>query len=156
MNYKLWHTEDIARRKDVTPCVTADCKYRIDRLNQKRTDFYEKIDESIIELLTPCLPEICRDVQNTESPGMAVDRMSILALKIYHMKEQAMRSDVGAEHIKTAKDKLQILESQRHNLIKAVKHLIDEYLTGRKTLKAFYQMKMYNDPNLNPQLYGGR
>jgi cell division protein FtsB len=154
MNHKLWHTEDIARRKDVQPEVIADCKYKIDVFNQRRTDFFEKIDAEIVKLLLPKLPEKFDDAQNTESLGMAIDRMSILAHKIYHMKEQTLRTDANEDHIKVSSTKLDTLSEQRSDLIKAIKYLISEYLAGKKRPKQYYQFKMYNDPNFNPQLYG--
>ena len=156
MNHKLWHTEDIARRKDVDAAVIAECKHKIDALNQRRTDFFEKIDNEMVNMILPQLPDDCADVQNTESLGMAVDRLSILAHKIYHMREQTLRKDVDIDHIDASIVKLDTLTAQRENLIRSVKYLIAEYILGAKRPKQFYQFKMYNDPNLNPQVYGNK
>lgn len=153
MNFKLWHTEDIARRKDVPPVVIADCKYKIDKLNQMRTNFYENIDTAITKLLLPELPDVCEDIQNTETLGMTIDRLSILSLKIFHMNEQTQRTDTSFEKVKQASEKLDVLLEQKKSLVKAVKHLIKEYLSGKKRIASYYQFKMYNDPDLNPQLY---
>ncbi|MCQ2562270.1 MAG: DUF4254 domain-containing protein [Alphaproteobacteria bacterium] len=153
MNFRLWHTEDIARRKDVSSKVIADCKYKIDELNQMRTNFYECIDAAFTKLLKPKLPQVCEDVQNTETLGMVIDRLSILSLKIYHMNEQKMRTDTSTERVKQAADKLGVLLEQKTALVKAVKYLIKEYISGKKKIAAYYQFKMYNDPELNPQLY---
>ncbi len=153
MNYKLWHTEDIARRKDVPPQVIADCKYKIDGLNQLRTNFYENIDSALIKILAPKLPDVCDNIQNTETLGMTIDRLSILSLKIYHMNEQKLRTDTSLDKVKLASDKLDILLGQKKSLIIAIKYLIQEYLAGKKRPASYYQFKMYNDPDTNPQLY---
>lgn len=153
MNFKLWHTEDIARRKDVSPDVIAECKYKIDILNQKRTNYYEAIDAAITQILLPLLPKESEDIQNTETIGMTIDRLSILSLKIYHMNEQKLRTDTSIEKVKSAADKLNILLKQRHALIRAIKYLIQEYIRGKKRMEAYYQFKMYNAPETNPQIY---
>ena len=98
-NFRLWHIEDTARRRDVTPDVIADCKYRIDRLNQERNDRIERVDACLVALLSPLLPASPAPHINTESLGMAIDRLSILSLKIWHMDEQVRRTDVTPEHI---------------------------------------------------------
>jgi hypothetical protein len=153
MNYSLWHVEDTARRRDVPANVIADCKYKIDVFNQKRNNLIEKIDEVIAYALAPCLPKSTEEKYNTETPGMAVDRMSILALKIFHMREQTLRSDVGREHIDKCAEKLSQLTEQRKWLARSIFDLLDDFLTGRKSIKPYYQHKMYNDKNLNPELY---
>lgn len=152
-NFQLWHVEDIARRRDVTPDVIANCKYRIDALNQERNDRVERVDACLVALMTPLLPAQSAANINTESLGMALDRMSILSLKIWHMKEQLQRTDVTAEHINSCRNKLAVLEEQRSDLAKAIVHLADEFLNGTKTPKLYFQFKMYNDPTLNPELY---
>lgn len=157
MNFRLWHTEDVARRKDVDAAVIADCKYRIDVLNQKRTDAFEAVDACLVarlERLIPPLKQGERARHNTESLGMAVDRMSILALKIFHMAEQAAREDADENHRQTCAGKLAVLEEQRGDLEQAIFDLIADFCSGVKRPKAYYQFKMYNDPALNPQLYG--
>ena len=107
-NFRLWHIEDTARRRDVTPDVIADCKYRIDRLNQERNDRIERVDACLVALLSPLLPASPAPHINTESLGMAIDRLSILSLKIWHMDEQVRRTDVTPEHIASCEKKLAI------------------------------------------------
>lgn len=153
-NFRLWHVEDIARRRDVTPDVIADCKYRIDALNQERNDRVERVDACLVALMTPLLPAQSVAYINTESLGMALDRMSILSLRIWHMNEQLQRTDVTAEHIASCRNKLAVLEEQRNDLTAAITHLTSEFLNGTKTPKLYFQFKMYNDPTLNPELYG--
>lgn len=153
-NFRLWHIEDTARRRDVTPDVIADCKYRIDRLNQERNDRIERVDACLMALLSPLLPASSAPHINTESLGMAIDRLSILSLKIWHMDEQLQRADVTPEHLASCAKKLAVLKEQRSDLILAVKHLVTEFVEGTKTPKLYFQFKMYNDPTLNPELYG--
>ena len=153
-NFRLWHIEDTARRRDVTPDVIADCKYRIDRLNQERNDRIERVDACLVALLSPLLPASPAPHINTESLGMAIDRLSILSLKIWHMDEQDRRTDVTPEHIASCEKKLAVLKEQRADLSLAVKHLVTEFVEGTKTPKLYFQFKMYNDPTLNPELYG--
>lgn len=156
MNFTLWHIEDVARRKDVDASVIADCKYRIDTFNQKRNDAFETVDEYLVGRLSRFLPPPSggRERHNTESLGMAIDRLSILALKIYHMGEQTQRADVDEAHRQSCEAKLSALEEQRADLEQAVYDLIDDFCNGVKRPKACRQYKMYNDPGLNPQLYG--
>jgi hypothetical protein len=154
MNYSLWHVEDAARRRDVQASVIADCKYRIDALNQKRNNLIEKTDEAITSAMSPCLPPGALEKYNTETLGMAIDRMSIIALKIYHMREQASRGDVDQGHRDKCAAKLSELTEQRERLKQSIFDLVGDYLAGRKSIKPYYQHKMYNDRNLNPELYG--
>jgi hypothetical protein len=154
MNYSLWHTEDTARRLDVPAGVIADCKHKIDVFNQKRNNLIEKIDEAIANAIAPHLPPTPAPKYNTETLGMAIDRMSIMALKIFHMREQTQRSDVDMEHIDKCAEKLAQLTEQRRWLEKSIFDLIDDFLTGKKSVKPYFQHKMYNDKNLNPELYG--
>jgi hypothetical protein len=156
MNYCIWHVEDTVRRKDLSTYVIAGCKHSIDRLNQQRNDFMEQVDVCLIRILTPYLPSPeanNNSKYNTESLGMAIDRLSIMALKIYHMEEQSQRTDVDFVHIKKCQDKMAILKEQRSDLIRAVSCLLDDYKTGSKQPKLYFQFKMYNDPALNPELY---
>ncbi|MDD6089034.1 MAG: DUF4254 domain-containing protein [Desulfovibrionaceae bacterium] len=155
-NFRLWHVEDTARRRDVAPDVIAQCKYAIDKLNQERNDRMERVDALIMAALEPLLPSDSASAINTESPGMAVDRLSILSLKIWHMREQTERTDADETHVESCRNKLKVLERQRADLIGALHDLIDEYLHGTKKPKLYFQFKMYNDPALNPQLYGNR
>jgi len=153
-NFRLWHIEDEARRKDVDDSVIADCKRRIDSFNQKRNDSIEAVDRCLVSVLEPHLPKNATHRQNTETVGMAVDRLSIMALKIYHMQEQTQRKDVKKEHIRSCTQKLTVLRKQRGDLSRAVLELISDYAAGNKVPVLYAQFKMYNDPNLNPQLYG--
>lgn len=152
-NFQLWHIEDQARRTDVDDSVIADCKRRIDRLNQERNDCMEQIDACLLALLQKHMPADTAQIQNTESAGMAIDRLSILSLKIWHMAEETRRLDAGLNHITACTKKLEILKEQRTDLIAALLHLISEYLAGKKRPKVYFQCKMYNDPTLNPSLY---
>ncbi|MCL1890382.1 MAG: DUF4254 domain-containing protein [Desulfovibrionaceae bacterium] len=160
MNYDLWHVEDTARRRDVSAEIIAGCKYRIDKLNQQRNDCMEQVDGCLLSLLSPHLPQLPADRgcsrHNTESLGMAVDRLSILALKIYHMEEQTRRNDADAAHRESCRKKTTILREQRSDLVQAVLDLVEDYLSGRKQPKLYFQFKMYNDPALNPELYAGK
>ena len=155
-NFLLWHVEDTARRRDVSDTVIADCKRQVDALNQKRNDGMEKVDQCLVRLLEPLLPVSAEPRRNTETVGMAVDRLSILALKIYHMEEQTRRTDAGPEHIRSCAGKLAVLRQQRDDLRRAVLELIDDYAAGRKVITLYSQFKMYNDPALNPELYAHR
>ena len=155
-NFQLWHIEDTARRRDVGPGVIADCKRRIDALNQERNDGMEKVDACLLRELTPLLPPLEPGTEpryNTESLGMAVDRMSILSLKIWHMEEQLTRADVDAAHIGNCADKASILRMQRRDLEHSILDLMDEFAAGNKQPRLYFQFKMYNDPALNPELY---
>ena len=158
-NFRLWHVEDVARRRDVGSDVIADCKQRIDRLNQERNDRMERVDACLVALLAPLLPPLPQGVrprQNTESLGMAVDRLSILSLKIWHMAEQARRTDVDDAHRAACQAKLDVLRAQRDDLAQALVDLLDDFLAGTRRPKTYLQFKMYNDPALNPELYGNK
>jgi len=155
-NFQLWHVEDRARRQDVDAVVIADCKYAIDKLNQKRNDLIERVDECLIGMLNPLLPEDAPERYNTETVGAALDRLSIQALKIYHMKEQCNRKDVDEAHVEQCNAKVGTLIQQHEDLERAILELIDEYADGTKKPKVYFQFKMYNDPKLNPELYGNK
>ena len=127
-------------------------KHRIDRSNQDRTDLVEQIDSYFRQLYSDVTP-LPEATINTESPAWAVDRLSILALKIYHMKEQTERKDASAEHVEKCKSKLNILLEQQKDLSLAIDQLLDDIEHGRKYMKVYRQMKMYNDPATNPILY---
>lgn len=152
-NFQLWHVEDRARRKDVDAKIIADCKYAIDKLNQLRNDLIEKVDACLVQMIMPNLPENGAERYNTETIGMALDRLSILALKIYHMKEQTRRKDVDLEHVDSCSGKCVVLQEQHDDLARAIAELVDEYEQGNKRPKVYFQFKMYNDPALNPELY---
>ncbi len=152
-NFQLWHVEDRARRKDVDAKVIADCKYAIDKLNQKRNDLIERVDECLISMMAPLLPADAPERYNTETVGAALDRLSIQALKIFHMKEQCNRKDVEEAHVEQCNAKVLTLNQQHEDLQRAILELIEEYEAGTKKPKVYFQFKMYNDPRLNPELY---
>jgi hypothetical protein len=148
-----WHLEDIIRDPEIDPIEALALKRRIDRSNQERTDLVEQIDSYFRSLYAGI--EVKSDATiNTESPAWAVDRLSILALKIYHMREQAERTDTTPEHRNICQAKLDVLLEQRVDLITAIDQLLADITTGRKYMKVYRQMKMYNDPSTNPILYG--
>lgn len=147
-----WHFEDIIRDPHIDPVEALSLKRRIDRSNQDRTDLVEQID-SYFRLKYSDV-QILPDARlNTESPAWAIDRLSILALKIYHMREQAERTDATAEHREKCGAKLQVLLKQQRDLSLAIDQLLDDIQAGRKYMKVYRQMKMYNDPSTNPVLY---
>lgn len=147
-----WHFEDIIRDPNIDPKEALVLKRRIDKSNQDRTDLVEQIDTYFRELYNKV--EILPDARiNTESPAWAVDRLSILALKIYHMKEQAERKDAAPEHTEKCRAKLAVLLEQQVDLSTAIDQLLEDIEAGRKYMKVYRQMKMYNDPSTNPVLY---
>lgn len=148
-----WHLEDLIRDPEIDPVEALALKRRIDKSNQDRTDLVERIDSYFYTLYhdIKTLPEASI---NTESPAWAVDRLSILALKIWHMQEQAERTDATQEHRKRCTDKLNVLLEQRTDLSTAIDQLLDDIQAGRKYMKVYKQMKMYNDTDTNPILYG--
>ncbi|MGA1863111.1 DUF4254 domain-containing protein [Deferribacter thermophilus] len=151
-NYDLWHEEDKARDPDATDSIIANVKRKIDKLNQSRNDTIEKLDEEILNNLKDVkLLENAK--MNSETPGSIIDRITINALKIYHMDEQTKREDASREHIEKCKYRLLILKDQAKDLQQCLNELMDDLLSGRKFMKVYRQMKMYNDPNLNPVLY---
>lgn len=147
-----WHYEDIIRDPHIDPVEGMQLKRRIDRSNQDRTDLVEQIDSYFRQLYCDVKP-LPDATFNTESPAWAIDRLSILALKIYHMREQTERTDASPEHIARCKDKLSILLEQQKDLSLAIDQLLDDIQAGRKYMKVYRQMKMYNDPSTNPVLY---
>ena len=148
-----WHFEDIIRDPEINPSEALTLKRRIDKSNQDRTDLVEDIDTYFRQQYIDV--KVLADATiNTESPAWAIDRLSILALKIYHMKEQAERKDASAEHIDKCKAKLNVLLEQQKDLSIAINQLLDDISAGRKYMKVYKQMKMYNDPATNPVLYG--
>lgn len=147
-----WHFEDIIRDPHIDPLEALNLKRRIDRSNQDRTDLVEQID-SYFRLKYSDVSVLPHATINTESPAWAIDRLSILALKIYHMKEQAERTGVSPEHTGKCRQKLAVLMEQQKDLSTAIDQLLDDIGAGRKYMKVYRQMKMYNDPSTNPVLY---
>ena len=153
-NFLLWHEEDIARSRQADDGQIAAVKRAIDLYNQQRNDWIEKLDDYLLQALAQHVfsgPPARR--LNTETPGSAIDRLSILALRIYHMEEQAARPDAAQEHRDKAEGRLAILHEQHRDLSNALRELLDDIFAGRKRLKVYRQFKMYNDPTLNPYLY---
>jgi hypothetical protein len=156
-NYLLWHEEDIARSRDVSDSEIARVKRSIDRYNQQRNDWIEKVDDQISEMLSLHNVKVDASARlNTETPGAAIDRLSILALRIYHLREQMERQDVDENHRNSVAQKLAICELQQQELADALQELIDDLFAGRKRHRTYRQLKMYNDPSLNPFLYRSR
>ena len=147
-----WHLEDLIRDPHLDAVEGMNLKHRIDRSNQDRTDLVEQIDSYFRQLFCDVTPDKDATI-NTESPAWAIDRLSILALKIYHMKEQTLRTDASKEHLEKCADKLSILLEQQKDLSAAIDQLLDDIKAGRKYMKVYRQMKMYNDPSTNPVLY---
>lgn len=148
-----WHLEDIIRNPAIDPVEALQIKRRIDKSNQDRTDLVELIDSYFWDKYKEVKPGKDATI-NTESPAWAIDRLSILALKIYHMQQEVERRDVSPEHVEKCREKLRILLEQRVDLSSAIDQLLSEIEAGTKYMKVYKQMKMYNDPALNPVLYG--
>lgn len=148
-----WHFEDIIRDPQIDPVEALKLKRRIDKSNQDRTDLVEMIDSYFLDKYkdVKVLPTA---TINTESPAWAIDRLSILQLKIYHMRIEASRTDCSAEHLDTCQKKLNVLLEQEKDLSGAIATLLSDIEAGRKYMKTYKQMKMYNDPDTNPVLYG--
>jgi len=155
-NFALWHEEDKARDPHATDAEIAAVKRKIDLLNQKRNDLTERCDELLLDYLCQQgLPLLMAEL-HTETPGMILDRLSILALKRFHTREQIDRSDVDREHIARNTERLQILDQQRIDLANSLDLLWQRILNGERGLKVYRQLKMYNDATLNPVLYNRR
>ena len=147
-----WHLEDIIRDPNIDPVEALRIKRRIDKSNQDRTDLVELIDSYFLDKNKNV--QVLPDANiNTESPAWAIDRLSILALKIYHMREQVERQDTTPEHHEACQKKLDILLEQQKDLSSAIDQLLADIEAGKKYMKVYKQMKMYNDPALNPVLY---
>lgn len=150
-----WHLEDIIRDPEIDPVAALALKRRIDRSNQVRTDMVEELDTYCRKEYAGVTPAADAKI-NTESPAWALDRLSILALKIYHMQAETARTDAAPEHIAKCQAKLDVLLEQRTDLITAIDELLDDIATGQKYMKVYRQMKMYNDPDTNPVLYASK
>ena len=147
-----WHYEDIIRDPDIDPKEGMSLKRLIDSSNQNRTEMVEYIDSYFLKLYSNVSPKPDAKV-NTESPAWALDRLSILILKIYHMKEESLREDVSEQHRNTCNEKLQVLLEQQKDLSESIDQLLEDLSKGEKKMKVYKQMKMYNDETLNPVLY---
>lgn len=147
-----WHMEDVVRNPNINPIEGLSWKRRIDAQNQVRTDMVEFIDGYFLDLYKNIVPTADAKI-NTESPAWAIDRLSILALKIYHMQEEADRVTANDEHRLQCQQKLAILLAQRKDLSTSIDELLNDIEEGKKYMKVYKQMKMYNDPSLNPVLY---
>ena len=147
-----WHLEDIIRDPEIDPVEALKIKRTIDLSNQKRTDLVEYIDSYFLEKYKNV--KIQKNASfNSESPAWAIDRLSILALKIFHMKQETDRTDVDQSHVSSCKKKLAVLNQQNKDLCTAIDELMDDIQNGKKYMKTYKQMKMYNDEDLNPVLY---
>lgn len=150
-----WHYEDLIRDPQIDPDAALKLKRKIDASNQRRTDLVEYIDSYFLDKYKTVA--IADEAQiNTESPAWAIDRLSILALKIYHMREEAQRTDASETHREACQSKLQVLLEQRQDLSTAIDQLLEDISKGVKYMKVYKQMKMYNDDELNPVLRGKR
>ncbi|MEX2241045.1 MAG: DUF4254 domain-containing protein [Burkholderiales bacterium] len=152
-NFELWHEEDRARRDDQGFEFVYRAKRSIDRWNQRRNDCIEKIDKWLIDRIPP--PSGGAPT-HSETPGMIIDRLSILALKEYHMAEEALREEAPAEQRATCRHKLEIIRRQRSDLAAALTELLADIASAKRGFRVYYQFKMYNDPSLNPELYRRR
>ncbi|RHJ84839.1 DUF4254 domain-containing protein [Parabacteroides sp. AM08-6] len=148
-----WHLEDIIRNPAIDPVEALAIKRRIDKSNQDRTDLVELIDSFFLDQYKNVKVQPNATI-NTESPAWAIDRLSILILKIYHMQQEVARTNTSQEHKAQCQEKLHVLLEQKKDLCTALDQLLEDIKTGRKFMKVYKQMKMYNDPALNPVLYG--
>ena len=149
-NFSLWHEEDVARRDDLGFEAVYRAKRNIDRFNQERNNFAEEMDKVLVAGLQPREAGCPR---NSETPGMMIDRLSILALKEFHMHEETVRTDASTEHRARCAEKLARIRRQRDDLATCLAELLADVAAGRRTFSVYFQFKMYNDPALNPQLY---
>ena len=148
-----WHLEDIIRNPDIDPVEALKLKRRIDKSNQDRTDLVELIDSYFLDKYED-IEALSTATINTESPAWAIDRLSIIALKVFHMQQEVDRKDAPSEHTAQCRQKMAVLLEQQKDLSAAIDNLLDDIANGRKYMKVYKQMKMYNDPTLNPALYG--
>ena len=153
-NFELWHIEDEARRPGATNAELAEVKRRIDATNQRRNDAVEDLDRALLEDLAAKNLPAPGAVLHSETPGLMIDRLSILSLKIYHTREESCRDNAPAGHAERNCERLVILEEQRNDLAHCLDTLWSDILAGKRRFKLYRQMKMYNDPSLNPAIYG--
>jgi Protein of unknown function (DUF4254) len=152
-NFELWHVEDEARTPGATDAELSNVKRRVDQINQRRNDLAERLDRTLLGWLEAHALPNPEAPLHSESPGLMIDRLSILALKIYHTREEAEREDAPAGHAERNRERLAILEEQRADLAGCLDCLWRETLAGSRRFKIYRQMKMYNDPSLNPAVY---
>ena len=156
-NFQLWHEEDIARSPNVGDAKIAQVKRAIDGFNQQRNDWIEKIDDEVTKMLAEGGIEADESAPlNTETPGSAMDRLSIMSLRLYHLHEQIEREDVDRAHIESVQHKIAVCRLQQADLSQSLEELLDDIRCGRKRHRTYRQFKMYNDPTLNPYLYGAK
>ena len=154
-NYLLWHEEDIARSPSVSDAKIAEVKRNIDKYNQQRNDWIEKVDDWITaDLESKTIASAADAKLNTETPGSAMDRLSIMSLRIFHLDEQLSRTDVDQQHTEKVNMRLAICRLQQKDLAQSLSELLSDIYSGSKRHRTYRQMKMYNDPTLNPYLYG--
>jgi hypothetical protein len=153
-NFDLWHIEDEARRPEASDAELAAVKRRIDQTNQLRNDLAEELDRRLLEWLTARGLPKANAALNSESPGLIIDRLSILALKIYHTRDETERRDAPAGHAERNQERLEVLNEQRADLAACLDALWQDTVSGVRCFKLYRQMKMYNDPALNPAIYG--
>jgi hypothetical protein len=153
-NYLLWHEEDIARSPEVGDTEIASVKRKIDKYNQQRNDWIERVDDCITEKVEARDIELAEDAKlNTETPGSVIDRLSIMSLRLYHLDEQLQRNDVEDSHRESVQHKIAICRLQQSELGNSLQELLEDIFSGRKRHRTYRQFKMYNDPALNPYLY---
>lgn len=153
-NYRLWHEEDTARSPSATDQEIASVKRAIDKLNQARNDMIEKVDDAISDRLKQFGATPAAEARiNTETAGSAIDRLSIMALRLYHYREQLDRDDIDDEHRDKVSVRVALCEQQHADLANSLQELLDDLFAGHRRHKTYRQMKMYNDPSLNPAIY---
>jgi hypothetical protein len=154
-NFGLWHAEDRARLPQATDAEIAEVKRTIDRINQRRNDLAEECDALLLDYLaTRKLPSAAAEL-HSETPGMIIDRLSILSLKLFHTREEIDRSEAPPGHAERNRERHRILSEQRRDLVSCLDHLWTQVLRGERRVKQYRQLKMYNDPTLNPAIYRG-
>jgi Protein of unknown function (DUF4254) len=153
-NFELWHQEDKAREPGAGDHDVAEVKRSIDRINQRRNDLAEACDSLLMQWLAPrSLPALNAEL-HSETPGLIIDRLSILSLKLFHTQEEIRRTDAPPGHVERNQDRYRILSEQQSDLVTCLDRLWEDVLAGKRRIKIYRQLKMYNDPTLNPVLYG--